>query len=243
MYPRARREEALGQLAEGCTLSEVSRLTGVSRSTLRKWLARPEPASPRRAGCPRCDTAEFDGPDYAALLGYYLGDGCISRMPRYFSLRFSCDAAYPGIVSDIGRCIVSIRPGSKVFHVSAPGCIVVQSNWQHWPCLIPQHGPGRKHDRPIVLEEWQRAIIEAHPGPFLRGLFHSDGCRANNWTQRMVAGQMKRYHYPRWQFTNNSADIRELCCWALDLVEVPWRRRNWKTISVSTRAGWTASTS
>lgn len=75
----------------------------------------------------------------------------------------------------------------------------------------PPARAGRKHDRPIVLEEWQRAIVEAHPGPFLRGLFHSDGCRANNWTQRMVAGQMKRYHYPRWQFTNNSADIRELC--------------------------------
>ena len=52
-----------------------------------------------------------------------------------------------------------------------------------------------------------------------------------------MAGEWKRYDYPRWQFTNNSADIRELCCWALDLVDVPWRQSNWKTISVSTRAG------
>ena len=41
----------------------------------------------------------------------------------------------------------------------APGCVNVQSNWQHWPCLIPQHGPGRKHERPIVLEDWQRQIL------------------------------------------------------------------------------------
>ncbi|CAI9419872.1 hypothetical protein HIDPHFAB_03910 [Nocardioides sp. T2.26MG-1] len=36
--------------------------------------------------------------------------------------------------------------------------------------------------------------------------------------------------------SNVSADIRELCCWALDLVDVPWRQSNHKTISVSTRA-------
>ena len=48
---------------------------------------------------------------------------------------------------------------------------------------------------------------------------------------------MKRYDYPRWQFTNESADIRELCCWALDLVGVPWRQSNRKTISVSIRSG------
>jgi hypothetical protein len=109
------------------------------------------------------------------------------------------------------------------------------SNWKHWPCLFPQHGPGRKHDRTIVLDQWQQRIVEAHPGPFLRGLFHSDGCRANNWTRRWVAGQWKRYDYPRWQFSNRSADIRELCCWALDLVDIPWRQSNRWTISVSTR--------
>ena len=47
---------------------------------------------------------------------------------------------------------------------------------------------------------------------------------------------MKRYDYPRWQFTNVSHDIRELCCWALDLVEISWRQSNAKTISVSRRA-------
>ena len=71
---------------------------------------------------------------------------------------------------------------ATVIHVAAPGCVMAQSHWQHWPCLFPQHGPGRKHERPIVLDDWQREIVEDHPGPFLRGLFHSDGCRAKNWT-------------------------------------------------------------
>ncbi|ANH40083.1 hypothetical protein I601_3678 [Nocardioides dokdonensis FR1436] len=43
--------------------------------------------------------------------------------------------------------------------------------------------------------------------------------------------------YPRWQFSNTSDDIRDLCCWALDLVDVAWRRSSTTTISVSTRAG------
>lgn len=88
-----------------------------------------------------------------------------------------------------------------------------------------------------MLEAWQREIVEAHPADFLRGLFHSDGCRVNNWARRTVAGQPKRYDYPRWQFVKPSADIRAWCCEALDLVGVPWRASSWTTISVSTRAG------
>ena len=37
-----------------------------------------------------------------------------------------------------------------------------------------------------------------------------------------------------------SADIRALCCWALDLVGIPWRQSNHKTISVSRREAVTA---
>src|SRR3712207_7199029 len=43
-----------------------------------------------------------------------------------------------------------------------------------------QHGPGRKHLRPIQLEDWQRELVRRHPASFLRGLFHSDGCRAKD---------------------------------------------------------------
>lgn len=31
---------------------------------------------------------------------------------------------------------------------------------KHWPCLFPQHGPGRKHHRRIALEPWQEAIVK-----------------------------------------------------------------------------------
>ena len=57
------------------------------------------------------------------------------------------------------------------------GCTAVKSYSTHWTWLVPQRGAGRKHARKIALAEWQQDIVDTYPGPFLRGLFHSDGCR------------------------------------------------------------------
>lgn len=130
-----------------------------------------------------------------------------------------------------------VKPGSRPHTREHPGCLIMTVGWKHWPCLFPQHGPGRKHERTLELESWQREIVESYPAEFLRGLFHSDGSRSRNWTPRPVAGQMKRYDYPRWQFVNMSPEIRGWCCEALDLLGIAWRQSNHKTISVSTRAG------
>ena len=115
------------------------------------------------------------------------------------------------------------------------GCTATTVSWKHWSCLFPQHGPGRKHERPIVLAAWQSALLTRHPGPFLRGLFHSDGCRVANWATREVAGETKRYHYPRWQFSNRSEDVLQICAWALDEAGIAWRRSSRWHISVSRR--------
>ena len=52
-----------------------------------------------------------------------------------------------------------------------------------------------------------------------------------------MAGQKKPYEYPRWQFTNESAEIMEWCRETLDLLDIAWRQSSRKTPSVSTRAG------
>ena len=115
------------------------------------------------------------------------------------------------------------------------GCTAVASYWKHWPCLLPQHGPGHKHQRPIVLESWQRDLVERYPGRFARGLFHSDGCRITNWTTQIVARRIKRYEYPRYFFSNESTDIMGLCGWALDLHGVEWRLPKRNELSVAKR--------
>jgi hypothetical protein len=102
---------------------------------------------------------------------------------------------------------------------------------RHWPCLFPQHGPGRKSHREIRLTAWQRAIAERYPGRLLRGLIHSDGCRGTN----TIRHPKKTYRYPRYQFTNRSADIRAIFCEYCDKLGIEWRQMNRWNISVARR--------
>ncbi|MDT9594542.1 transcriptional regulator [Nocardioides zeae] len=238
MHPPSVRREALLLLDAEHSLSEVSRRTGVSRSTSRSWR---DGAGAGAASCPRCHGRSLEARAYSALLGFYLGDGHVSAARRCHTLRVSCDASLPGIVEDVVALCRRVHPRRPVHLVRAPGTIVVSQHWKLWPCLFPQHGPGRKHERPIVLEPWQRALVEAEPAAFLRGLFHSDGSRVRNWATRTVDGRQRRLDYARWQFVNHSADVRDLGTWALDLV-VPVARillaaSSWWPISVSRRAG------
>ena len=100
------------------------------------------------------------------------------------------------------------------------------------PCLFPQHGPGRKHERIIQLADWQREAVERHPELLLRGLIHSDGCRFTNTIRH---GQ-KTYEYPRYNFSNRSDDIRRIFCDTCDLLGIEWRVMNAFNISVARRA-------
>jgi hypothetical protein len=110
------------------------------------------------------------------------------------------------------------RPPNVRYH-SDKRLATIASYWRAWPCLFPQHGRGRKHRRTIALAVWQVAIVEVRPDQFLRGLIHSDGWRGLN----RVRVKGRDYEYPRYQFSNPSADIRQLFTYACDLVGVAWR--------------------
>jgi hypothetical protein len=162
-------------------------------------------------------------------LGLYLGDGHISRCERgVFKLRIVLDTRYPGIIGEAMDSIASVRAQGVVGQVPKVGCVEVYSYWKHWPCQFPQHGAGPKHLRPIVLAPWQRRIADDHPGRLLRGLIHSDGYRGLNW--------VKGKGYPRYQFSNRSADILQIFCTACDSFGVRWRRMNAVAVSVARRS-------
>ncbi|MFG2563141.1 transcriptional regulator [Streptomyces sp. NPDC048496] len=227
MYDLDTRKRALALIAQGFSQNSVSKQTGISRAAIRSWQTRIEPLGwSRAADCPRCGDTPSDPEDpavYAYLLGLYLGDGCISSAKRgvYF-LRIACADAWPGLIDACAEAMQIVRPGNKVFRVQRQGCQYVTCHSKHWPCLFPQHGPGRKHDRKIALEPWQQRIVEAHPWEFIRGLIHSDGCRIINWTTRLIGGERRRYEYPRYFFTNKSDDIRKLFSDTLTAVGVEW---------------------
>ncbi|BDH04313.1 helix-turn-helix domain-containing protein [Streptomyces seoulensis] len=238
MYDMDTRERVLALVAQNRSLNSVSRETGISRAAIRSWQMRSAPLRP--TDCPRCQNVP--GPPrnpaaYAYLLGLYLGDGCVSPMKRgVHSLRIACADAWPGLMDACAEAMRAVMPGNKVCRTRQQGCRQVTSCSKHWPCLFPQHGPGKKHERSIVLEPWQREIVDAHPWEFVRGLIHSDGCRVTNWTTRTVGGEPRRYEYPRYFFTNVSEDIIGLFTGALDRVGVEWRRANRRNISVARKA-------
>ena len=121
------------------------------------------------------------------------------------------DRTYTVANACLGQLMARVKPGGRPHTRLVPGAVITTVSWKHWLCLLPQHGPGRKHDRAIVRAGWQADVVRAFPADFLRGLLHSDGCRVNNWATRVVRGQKKRYDYPRWQFVNVSEDILGLC--------------------------------
>jgi hypothetical protein len=215
---------------------------GVNRSTLREWRDYPERALKARAWCPRCasePTLPEPRADYAYLLGLYLGDGCISvagdPAKGVWKLRIMCADAWPGLLGDCAQAMRAIRPDNTVLMVQCQGCTEVLSCSRHWPCLFPQHGPGKKHLRKIELAEWQHVIVERYPGRFARGLFHSDGYRGLNRVRRGLESGERWYEYPRYLFVNESSDILRLCGEALDRLGVEWRFSKPNTISVAKR--------
>jgi hypothetical protein len=116
---------------------------------------------------------------------------------------------------------------NKVSRVKKVGCTEVASYSKHWPCLFPQHGPGKKHQRKIELTVWQQELVDLDPRPLIKGLLHSDGCRVLNWVNGTP--------YPRYHFSNVSADIRGIFGRACDQLGVDWRANNRWSLSVARR--------
>jgi hypothetical protein len=220
----------------GLNHCQIARATGIPRGTVRDWL-NGRVRHPRVGGCPRCGHREHDFSElppaaYAYLLGIYLGDGTISRAHRgVWVLRIFQDTRYPGIIGEIVRATAAIMPRNRV-HVMRRGttnCVEIGSRSKSWPCLFPQHGPGRKHERKIELTAWQWAYVWQEPGMFLRGLIHSDGCRVSNKVWR------GKYAYPRYFFSNHSLDIQQLFRDVCDIIGVEYANNRWHTISVARR--------
>jgi hypothetical protein len=164
------------------------------------------------------------------VLGIYLGDGCISRHPRAWRLRITLDDKYPGIIDRCREAIDVLMPGQRAATFRrSNNCTEVSLYSKHWPCLLPQSGPGKKHLRPIRLEPWQEVLVKQATEEFIRGLIDSDGCRvvANDRGVRSV-----RHH-----FSNRSDDIRGLFCAALDQLGIPWTRPSKYVIAVYHKAG------
>jgi hypothetical protein len=221
---------ALELAAGGETASSIARQLGLPRSTVRDWLAgrTPSHAHEDAETCRLAHDLASLPPAYVYLLGLYLGDGWLSTQTRRVArLRIAFDTRYPGIIAEAQWAIERVRgrPGATV--ARPRHCVEVYSYWRHWPCLFPQHGSGKKHERAITLAHWQRELVDTWPWELLRGLVQSDGCRFTNTGRNWTA--------PRYSFKQTSGDIRGIFCHACDVMGVRWTEAP-NTIYVSRKA-------
>jgi intein-encoded DNA endonuclease-like protein len=175
-------QEVKKLLSEGLTPTEISRLTGINRSTINDWRDRPPKLLATDEPCYRNCGVNIKNsiisdpklhPIYSYLLGLYLGDGCISQHPRTFRLRLALDKKYPNLNNYAKKQLETLFVNNKIGVVDCGGNIALSVYGKQLPEVFPQHDTGKKHHREIVLEQWQKDVL-IHKD-FLKGFFHSDG--------------------------------------------------------------------
>jgi hypothetical protein len=231
--PQQEFEMVQALIAEGRNDCEIAHLTDIPRETVRDWRSgvrdstRRYPSGSGHHCGNQHDFTILPVAAYTYLLGMYLGDGYIARHDRgVWRLRIVSDSRYPGIIDECCRAMEAVMPGQRSYrYPRETRCVEISMYSKHWPCLLPQHGPGRKHTRRIRLEPWQEELVGRATEDFLRGLIHSDGCRviANDRGVQSV-----RYH-----FSNRSEDIKRLFCESLNRLGIPWTRPSDEQIAIN----------
>lgn len=238
---------------QGLGARRIAARTGLPVSTVRDWLAGRFPRHarpPAPSDCPVCghpQHAFHELPaEYCYLLGLYLGDGCISAGPRgVYRLRIHLDLAYPGIVDECETAIRAVAPRNRVHRLlrtsnytkgPEPSLVEVSAYSRAWPCLFPQHGPGRKHEREIKLVAWQQALVRRHARSLLRGLIHS--MDAGSSTPAAVVGPARGMCSTTSRMTSSGSSRRPAPCSVSDLPSRPGlstcpARRRWQSSTAS----------
>lgn len=240
VYSELQYELAMSLLHSPLSNREVARRSGVSRGTIRNWRmgGRPMHMRQSRADPVQPLTRPTHSPTYSYLLGMYLGDGSIAPTQKGFVfIRFTLDRRYRAVARECALAIAQCSPARVSYYDRASrGLIILQASGSYWLDFFPQHGPGKKHERKIELVPWQLAITHQYTRAFIRGLIHSDGSRCiNRFSVKLPSGRVGLYEYPRYFFTNYSADIREIFCTHCELLGIRWTQSNPRNISVSHR--------
>lgn len=236
-YDIASYRAVMALLETGLSDYKIADQTGVKRSTVRNWrLARHPPLTVQRHELATTWSVQ-DEAAYCYLLGAYLGDGTVC-VQRGVWLQIVNDRRYPDISNEILAAMAETFRGRipRVHPSSVGESDVLCINHPAVLKAFPQHGPGRKHLRPIVLADWQLELTHTHPDSLLRGLIHSDGCRVvNRFRTKLPSGRVAEYSYVRYFFTNHSADIRRIFIEHCELLGIRVTQSNHRNLTVSHR--------
>lgn len=154
---------------------------------------------------------------YAYILGMYFGDGVISKLARTYKIRIYLNSLtdikeQQRTLTTLNRVLLN-RNKIGIYKQKFANCVEIIASSTQLPHLFPQHGAGKKYNRPIELVEWQENILENYSEYFLAGLFDSDGCAY------IQTGTNLTYY----QFTNKSKDILNLFTYYLEKHNIQWK--------------------
>ena len=182
-------------------------------------------------------TRPADTHPYAYLLGAYLGDGYVANTGRTFQLVITLDAIYPDIVEECRAAIVLTLPATRPCgNPHSIARFASQQGARTGRPSSPRWGRAASTSARSSSRRGSREIVESHPWPFVRGVIHSDGCRTvNRFKTRLPSGRVAEYAYPRYFFSNLSADIRGLFCDSCERLGLRWTQSNHRNISISHR--------
>jgi hypothetical protein len=110
----------------------------------------------------------------------------------------------------------------------------VISHSVHWECLFPSTAleQAQATDCPAGLPAGNSRYVLRHR----RALAHPlRRLPSDQLGPAPVGGELKRYEYPRYFFSNKSMDILGLCCAALDRLGIAYRRPRWDRVWVARR--------
>jgi hypothetical protein len=140
--------------------------------------------------------------------------------------RAATGSSNPEIIDRCRQAMQDVAPTNRVGSVCYGTWIELCCWSKMWPCLFPQHGAGKKHERAIRLTNWQQRLVDRWPHQLLRGLIHSDGCRFQNTGRG-------GWSCPRYAFVNRSDDIRAIFCRTCNRMGLRWTTSGTSRIYVS----------
>ena len=174
---------------------------------------------------------------YAYLLGAYLGDGYLSHGPG--QLLVVCDRQYPGIIEEC--------PRGDDPHEFAPAR-------RHLAASRPQLRPRRRaagkagsrpsrstgadastSGRSCSSRGRRRSSRRTRGNSCAACCIRTAAARSIASRPSSRAGGSREYEYPRWFFSNMSADIRGLFCTTCEQLGLRWTQSNHRNISISHR--------
>lgn len=204
--------------------SEIARKTSIPRSTIKGWLNKKTKEYIKQLKTETIlDIKEYLDNEqlksaYSYIFGVYLCDGYVYKIQKHnsFRLRLYNDVKYPENTKEWAEKLSVILPNNKITIKLDKNTksAVVNCYSNKLAILFPQNGKGKKHERKLYLEDWQKEIIDEYPEMFIRGCFQSDGCI---YDHKWKKGNKL---YRKYVFVNKSEDIIDFFLYALNLIGI-----------------------